>query len=221
MPVRRGKEESAARSHGTTVITQKEKHETKITVLAAPLVVLSALSFAQVSWSNNYFSTTFVGPVTFTQNRNDANTSSGYIYDASNNNVAQTVVVRLVDHDIPYGTASTDFYEQEDLRRNPSETPTNFAHGTYQGHPFTYVVFYLYTQRCADHGAQPIHLHRSARSVLHNPDQLGVLRRQCGVGNLCKPDEHCTIINTKKKMTPYLRESSSEDSLGYGVIFLF
>ena len=116
--------------------------------LAATLFVLSAFAVAQ-NFTNNYFSTTFVGTVETNQNRNDSNTSTNYYYDSRNANVMQSVDIRFVDHDIPYGTASTDFYANDDFNRMatsyPGATFSNRTTGVFQGHPFTYqVINYTY-----------------------------------------------------------------------------
>ena len=128
----------------------------KSVLLAITLFVLSALAVAQ-NFTNNYFSATFVGTVTNSEKRNDTNTSTNYYFDARNTNVLQDVDIRLVDHNIPYGITSTDFYANNDFnlraKTNPGATVSDRGTGTYQGHPFTYQVIryseggYNYTER--------------------------------------------------------------------------
>jgi hypothetical protein len=114
--------------------------------LAAPVrsgMKLAALQSVGV-FTNNYFSTNFVGQVETSQARNDSNTSSQYYFDAHNDNVLQSVDIRLVDHDIPYGLDATNYYANDDFNRRQQSTPGatagNRSTGVYQGHPFTYQV---------------------------------------------------------------------------------
>lgn len=120
----------------------------KSVLLTATLFVLSAFAVAQ-NFTNNFFSTTFVGTVTASQARNDSGTSTQYYFDADNSNVMQNVDIRLVDHDIPFGFASTDFYADRDIEqmtaKHPGVTVSNRGTGVYQGHQFTYLVF-TYTE---------------------------------------------------------------------------
>jgi hypothetical protein len=111
--------------------------------LAASLLVLSAFAVAQ-TFSNNYFDANFVGAVTSSNNRNDANTSTNYFYNASDANVYQTIDVRLVDHDIPVDYSSTNFYANEDAQRGEVLSRST---GVYQGHPFTYLCIKYTTNK--------------------------------------------------------------------------
>ena len=103
--------------------------------LAASLLVLSAFAVAQ-TFSSNYFDANFVGAVTSSNKRNDANTSTDYMYNASNDNVVQYVISRVVDHDIPVDYSSTNFYANEDAQKGEVLSRST---GMYQGHPFTYL----------------------------------------------------------------------------------
>lgn len=109
----------------------------KSMLLAASMLVLTAFAVAQ-TFSNNYFDANFVGAVTSSTQRNDANTSTNYFYNASDANVYQTIDVRLVDHDIPVDYSSTNFYADADARRSGVEVMSRST-GVYQGHPFTYL----------------------------------------------------------------------------------
>jgi hypothetical protein len=121
----------------------------KSILLVATLFVLSAFAGAQ-NFSNNYFSATFAGPVTVDNvRRNNENTSSEYVYEASTNNVYQTIDVRLVDHDIPVGLSSTEWYANDQdaqmAKQFPGAVEVNRSNGVYQGHPFTYIcIRYTY-----------------------------------------------------------------------------
>jgi hypothetical protein len=102
----------------------------------AVLMLSSMLATAQTSFSNNYFSAQFSGgPVTSTTTLNDARTSTNYDFTSVNSNVAQTVDVRLIDHDIAVDLSSSNFYADLDNARGVVMSRST---GVYQGHPFTY-----------------------------------------------------------------------------------
>lgn len=110
----------------------------KSLLLIATLFVFSTLALSQ-NFTNNYFSSTFVAPVTFTQTTQP--TSIQYEYAAGTNRVGQSVDIRLVDHDIPYGFAATEWYANADFAKMSTDFPgaslLSRNIGTYQGHPFT------------------------------------------------------------------------------------
>jgi flavin-dependent dehydrogenase len=108
----------------------------KSLMLTIALFVLSAVSMAQTPFSNNYFDATFAGgPVVATTSLNDARTSTNYIYTSDSANVEETVLVRLIDHDIEVSLASSNFYADLDNARGAVMARST---GTWQGCPFTY-----------------------------------------------------------------------------------
>lgn len=86
-------------------------------------------------YSNNYFSATFNGTVTTNSYRGDQ--SGNAKYTSANQNVSQTVTVRIVNYDIPANQASADFYADNDCTLRG--TIENRSTGTWERHPFTYI----------------------------------------------------------------------------------
>lgn len=120
------------------------------TVILMLAVLLSSLAMANdypvnpnpagqqtTTFSNNYFSATFNGPVTDETKRNSGNTSTNYLFKSGpgTNGVYQIVDVRIVDHDIAADLSSSNFYADSDTGLGPV---TDRSTNVWEGHPFTY-----------------------------------------------------------------------------------
>jgi hypothetical protein len=103
--------------------------------LAAIGFLLSVTAFAQQStpYSTPNFSATFNNAVT-TDTSSQTNSVS-YSYKSVTESVAQTVTVRIVDHDIAVSHESSNFYANDD---RTGGTMSDVKQDYSQGHPFTY-----------------------------------------------------------------------------------
>ncbi len=102
--------------------------------LVAIGLLLSVTALAEnTPYSTPNFSATFNGKVT--TDTVSKVTSMNYTYESSTQNVAQTIVVRIVDHDIDVNHESSNFYANDD---RTGGTMSNVKQDYYQGHPFTY-----------------------------------------------------------------------------------
>ncbi len=103
--------------------------------LAAIGLLLSVTAFAQQStpYSTPNFSATFNGAVA-TETATHPNSVS-YRYESSAQGVGQTVIVRIVNHDIAVNHESSNFYNNDDPTGG---TVSDVKQDYYQGHPFTY-----------------------------------------------------------------------------------
>jgi len=112
------------------------------------LVASLAGSAMAATYATKDFSANFNGVISVSEpNRNTDNTSTTITYSSSDATALEMVSVRFIDHDISVDTTSSDFYANSGLART---CPTNVAtcrilddrtaHGTYQGHPYTYTL---------------------------------------------------------------------------------
>jgi len=120
----------------------------KALFVALVAFALSTVASAQstgtlTSFDNQYFSATFLnGPITAdAPSRNNENTSTDYTYWSETPAIWESVVVRIIDHDIPVGFTATDFYADAQASRATSDggTVVNRSTTWYQGHPVTYI----------------------------------------------------------------------------------
>ena len=99
------------------------------------ILVVLTLSLAAMAqpYSTNRFTAVFNGPVAVDTYSNPTNTNARYI--SSTNDVAQSVTVRIVDHDIAVDYTSSDYYVEN---QTGCESKNFLSKGTWQGNPFSY-----------------------------------------------------------------------------------
>lgn len=92
---------------------------------------------ANTPFSNTQFSATFNGAVIVKPASRNSNTATDYSFLSQNDNVAELITVRIVDHDIAVNYESSDFYANDDRTGGTVDTE-NTTHGTWNGAPYTY-----------------------------------------------------------------------------------
>jgi hypothetical protein len=138
----------------------------KFSFIAVILALASSMVAAQINYpvnpnpsglqttpySTSTFSATFNGPVKVLDSyRSEDNQSSNTVYSSVNENAAQIIIVRFIDHDIAVNQESADFYADDD---RVGGTITNRSTGSWEGHIYTYTMHhyvkdgYALTQRC-------------------------------------------------------------------------
>jgi hypothetical protein len=119
-------------------------------------------------YNTNNFSNTFNGPVTAKDvYRSADNQSSNYQYISYTDDVAESVIVRFIDHDISVDTTSSDFYADDDSSGGTIDsrrTGTWCREGTNQTIPFTY------THRTYTYNGQQ--LQKRVRYIIAGPREV-------------------------------------------------
>ena len=113
-----------------------------VAVVAFALSTVASAQSINTFFSNNYFSATFDSVVTAEPaSRNNENTSSDYLFHSETPAIWEGVNVRIVDHDIPVGFQSTDFYADNQARQASGDSGIVISRSQtyYQGHPVTYI----------------------------------------------------------------------------------